>query len=614
MSKQVELDEETRNLLMQGMSVSAMQASMGADVGEMADVRKQEQEQLARDMEAKNRAIQKKRAMMVAGDAPQYQQSEVQQKPVKRKKKGMVRQETATPAPKAPLQPASAIPEQAQALPPGLTAEDLALIEAVKASRARSRDTFLDGNDTVHPGATDARPERQPSPDREQVLAYADKAILEAPSRTVGRSPEFVEPSRPQQPSPEEIRERYGYGNRQQPEHPVQFPVPETQIANPAPRQSPGFHPTYVDGNGFFVPPSEAGSPGVRPYVQQPVPDTEAVRPAVSVIPTGSPRAVQDPDTGKVEIPEPGIYRPLEPMTRASAEQVQSVKRALDFQAKQEPKPFVLPGASRTFDPGVPDKDFEAFTEITGWPSHGVMYAEPVYGQALKSIDAYMLSCSDPSDLTTTLTAILGRRIRGISPEDILTADEEYLLYWLRASSLDENENGLSKLPFICPHCHKHYVDYDALQLARNLTFMNLDFENGNSPEEVAAMHREEGFVRYDLRDGRECDIYLRRRKHDRIYDEYVAGWEKANKEPFPEFRQKMLDIAVLVEIEDCETMSDKMRYIEELPLADRRNLVAKAISSQMVVTTNVSFECPACGGTVTMPYPFHRKRFVASL
>ena len=44
MSKQVELDEETRNLLMQGMSVSAMQASMGADVGEMADVRKQEQE------------------------------------------------------------------------------------------------------------------------------------------------------------------------------------------------------------------------------------------------------------------------------------------------------------------------------------------------------------------------------------------------------------------------------------------------------------------------------------------------------------------------------------------------------------------------------------------
>jgi hypothetical protein len=143
---------------------------------------------------------------------------------------------------------------------------------------------------------------------------------------------------------------------------------------------------------------------------------------------------------------------------------------------------------------------------------------------------------------------------------------------------------------------------------------MNLDFENGNSPEEVAAMHREEGFVRYDLRDSRECDIYLRRRKHDRIYDEYVAGWEKANKELFPEFRQKMLDIAVLVEIEDCETMSDKMRYIEELPLADRRNLVAKTISSQMVVTTNVEFECPACGGTVTMPYPFHRKRFVASL
>ena len=340
----------------------------------------------------------------------------------------------------------------------------------------------------------------------------------------------------------------------------------------------------------------------------------QAVRPAVSVIPTGSPRAVQDPDTGKVEIPEPGIYRPLEPMTRASAEQVQSVKRALDFQAKQEPKPFVLPGASRTFDPGVPDKDFEAFTEITGWPSHGVMYAEPVYGQALKSIDAYMLSCSDSSDLYTALTAIFGRRLRGISPEDILTADEQYLLYWLRASSVDESENGLPKPAFACPHCHKRYSDPEALQLTAPLTFMNLDFVNENSPEEVAAMHREEGFVRYGLRDGRECDIYLRRRKHDRIYEEYVSGWEKANKELFPEFRQKMLDIAVLVEIEDCETISDKMRYIEELPLADRKDLMGKIVTSQMVVTTNVSLECPACGGTVTMPYPFHRELYVASL
>ena len=546
MSKEIELDEETRNLLMQGMSAVAAQASMGVDVGEMADVRKQEYEDLARDMEAKNKAAQLKRAMMVAGGSPQYQQSEVQQKPVKRKRKGMVKQETSTPARKAPLQPASAIPEQAQALPPGLTAEDMALIEAVKASRARSRDQYLETSDSVHPGA---RGELPPAPRRE-VPDTVHEAVHETVERAVGASrqayaqvppaPEFVQPAvkpleRSVRPSVQEILAMYGYGDVQLPSAAPESPAPEARAA--------------------------------------------------------------------------------QPMTQASAEQVQPVQNALDFQAKQEqPKPFVLPGATRRFDPGVPDKDFEAFTEITGWPSRGLLYPEPVYGQALKSIDAYMLSCSDSSDLYTALTAIFGRRLRGISPEDILTADEQYLLYWLRASSVDESENGLPKPAFACPHCHKRYSDPEALQLTAPLTFMNLDFVNENSPEEVAAMHREEGFVRYGLRDGRECDIYLRRRKHDRIYEEYVSGWEKANKELFPEFRQKMLDIAVLVEIEDCETISDKMRYIEELPLADRKDLMGKIVTSQMVVTTNVSLECPACGGTVTMPYPFHRELYVASL
>jgi hypothetical protein len=69
--------------------------------------------------------------------------------------------------------------------------------------------------------------------------------------------------------------------------------------------------------------------PQLSAGIDQPVSDTEAVRPAISVLPPGNPRgnprAVQDPDTGKVEIPEPGLYRPSQPMTQASAEQAQAV-------------------------------------------------------------------------------------------------------------------------------------------------------------------------------------------------------------------------------------------------------------------------------------------------
>lgn len=62
--------------------------------------------------------------------------------------------------------------------------------------------------------------------------------------------------------------------------------------------------------------------------------------------------------SGMPEVPEqePTPRPPFQPMTQASAEQVWAVKRALDFQAKQEPKPFVLPGASRTFDPSQLDR------------------------------------------------------------------------------------------------------------------------------------------------------------------------------------------------------------------------------------------------------------------
>ena len=63
-------DEETRSLLMQGMSADAFQASLGmAAMGdkELAETIRREHEELARDMEAKNREAQKRRAELVTG-------------------------------------------------------------------------------------------------------------------------------------------------------------------------------------------------------------------------------------------------------------------------------------------------------------------------------------------------------------------------------------------------------------------------------------------------------------------------------------------------------------------------------------------------------------------
>jgi len=564
MSSIEDFDDETRQVLQQGMSALALQESMGMDTGEMGEIRRREQEELARDMEAKNKANQLRRARMVAGDSLPH--SEVEQKPVKggRRKKGMVKQEIESPIPAEaarqpePIAPVNALPQQE--IPLGLTPEDIALIEQVKASRARSRDTFLDAADTVHPGAVDARPQERQVPDESHLDPVKDYYKFESRKPTLDYTslPGRVAPA-PQEPM----------DGRKNPE-------PLWRDMKPAGMQYPNIPPEMLI----------AGPP------EQPMRNAQPLQ-------TGYTREAVEYVQGNAPVAEP-VQKPVQ----------KPVQGFPDYR----PATYVVPKSMRRFDPGVPEKDFESFTEITGWSSEGLFYPEPVYGQALKTMDADMLSLADDDDITTVITTILGRRLRGISPEDILSADEQYLLYWLRASSVDERENSLPKLPFICEHCKAKYVDAESIAMIPSITFMNLDFETESSPEAVRQMHAAEGFVRFSLLDQRECNIYLRRRKHDREIAEYVSGWEKKNKQLFPPYMQKSLNIAAVVEIEDCDTMSEKMAYIMNSTLAQRRALLKAVVDAQLVSHTKVSFTCPSCGGTVTMPYPFLRERYVAGL
>ena len=127
-------------------------------------------------------------------------------------------------------------------------------------------------------------------------------------------------------------------------------------------------------------------------------------------------------------------------------------------------------------------------------------------------------------------------------------------------------------------------------------------------------MHAELGYVQISAYDGRECDVYLRRRKHDRIMNEYVEGWENAHDDVFPRYKRDSLAIAAVVEIEDCETMSDKIEFIENCPLGERRKMVKAILDTQLVTKTTAMVKCPNCGGTAMLPYPFRILNYVASL
>lgn len=650
-----EFDDNTKSILMQGMSAEAAQASMGLRVvaggnAELAETMRREQDELAGDMIAKNKEAERKRAALVTGGAgPEVPRSSLEQKPVKRKgKRGMKRQEASTvvtpdmAAPKpahSAIQPVQTLPEQPDPgtglHTPRFTQDDLALIDSVKASHARARDNFVEHRDTVHPGAYDARAldpryamamaknaaMMDPEYARERLRSPLMMAPQLAPNKD-GRNPNWSldaearaiehaqlvhaagkEPGNPARPDEgDTLREQgmAGYWDDARRHYDGQAPVGRVPMGNaentrafleatgnmpgnsrkPAMQDEtgPGLPPEYVDASMVRVPPR-------RPFPALPREDEG--------IPGNSRKPAMQGETG------PGL--PPEYVDAST------VRVPPHRQFRVSPREDEVPC--------VRDGNYDAFTEITGWPSHGIFYPGKVYGQSLKTIDVFMLSDTTDDDVNSTMTAILGRRLQGLpSPEDILTCDEEYLLYWLRASSFPENEAGLPKIKFDCPHCKRQYRTMAAAQLLPEVSFSDLLFKTETSPESVAAMHAEKGYVEFRAYDGRECNVYLKRRKHDRIVDDYIAAWETEHRDSFPGYRKEGLSIASVMEIEDCENLTDKMEYIESYPVAERRKLFMSVLNSQIVSKTFVRVRCPGCGGTATLPYPFRIRNYVASL
>lgn len=584
-----EYDSKTKQLLAQGMSAAAAQASMGLANGvdpQLRETMLREQKELADDMTRKNAEVQKRRARLLAGEPTgdiRVPPSEVEQKPVKRRgKRGMVRQEPAqvnlpeTPHTDfRPIAPAIPLPEQPEPSAPGqdsslsLTAGDIELINMVKNSRERSRDTFLEHHDTIHPGAVDMR--RMPQPIQEPAPYMVGPELR--PSDFAANSP---------------LRQREPVSSMNAP---MQSNLPIQQSMNQSRLQAQG---------------PIAARP-LPPHLAQEFP---AYRPAA--IEPGAmpaPRAFPELPEAERRAEYPAEPVPVEPVPPAQEPQAVQTPAA----PNRAQAGLVLPRVMG-FDPCRPDRNFEVFTEVSGWPSHGLFYTGNVFAQALQTVDAFMLSEVDEDDITSVLSTVISRRVRGVSPEDILTCDEEFLMYWLRASSYPEQNYGLPRVRFECPHCHRKYHDAESLSMVESPSFSYMSFVMDGSPEEVAAKHMQNGCVTYDLCDGRVCNIYLRRRKHDRISEEYVHGWENANRMAFPKWKRKALNLAVIVEIEDCETISDKIDYIEKYPLYAKRDFMQAVLDAQMTVKTMVTLKCPRCGGAASVPYPFRYFEFVASL
>lgn len=278
------------------------------------------------------------------------------------------------------------------------------------------------------------------------------------------------------------------------------------------------------------------------------------------------------------------------------------------YEPVQQPaQPQVQPQQPRMSEPR---KVYDTFTDVRGLPSHGKFYDTKIMGQSLKLGDIMLLGDIDEENKYESISELYTRRLRGIDPDDILTADHFYLLHWLKASSFPDQPLPIM-YSMVCPSCEGKI---DSVELIRNidLRFDNLIFDAGDV-DSVFAKHAN-GYYAFYMPDGRECNVYLRRRRHDREVDSVMKQYLHDTKKVMPRYMEFILRTAVVIEIEGCSNIKEKMDYLENLTPAEADTVLDELNGASLKTEIKARIKCPLCGKEVTVPYPFRFDEFMANI
>lgn len=258
--------------------------------------------------------------------------------------------------------------------------------------------------------------------------------------------------------------------------------------------------------------------------------------------------------------------------------------------------------------PDEPKVDYDAFTKVSWLPSGGHFYDAPLYGQSLKVIDMLLLNNITQFNVVDVMTEILGRRIKGVAPEDILACDEVYLLQWLRASSFPDSRLHVGGFTCTNEKCKYEYKDPEYA-----VNFAKLQFRMRNPLQDVVPLYAD-GCHHVTLPNGRKCDIYPRRRSHDKIVQDWQYEYFDKHHDFPNEAFLNIANVAVNVEIEGCEGLQDKMDFIGNMSISDGRKFYEMKDKSALVSDVYVEHKCPKCGAKVDTEFPFRLDEYVSGI
>lgn len=272
--------------------------------------------------------------------------------------------------------------------------------------------------------------------------------------------------------------------------------------------------------------------------------------------------------------------------------------------------------------PSFTKVDVTNFVDVRGLPSEGLLYDAPILGQALTFMDVLMMSNMDSANITETINTLFSRRLRGgfaegFDAENILMCDEAYLMHWLRASTIDTplpySPPTVEKWePYTCPECHavaQTRDDYSNLVI----NFNNLDFKIHGKLDEIVAKHAN-GCYTFYLDDGRQCDVYLRRRYHETMINDTEKQYRKDMGHEMSIELQQILRTAVVVEIEGIDNIVDKLNYIGNLGYRAAKHFIEEVDGASLYTDITAHVICPFCRKEVVIPYPFRLDIYLSSL
>lgn len=277
------------------------------------------------------------------------------------------------------------------------------------------------------------------------------------------------------------------------------------------------------------------------------------------------------------------------------------IDAAIAYANEQKPQQPRMSEARKTYD---------TFTDVRGLPSEGKFYDAVVMGQSLKLGDIMLLGDIDDDNQYESISELYTRRLRGVAPDDILSADNAYLLHWLKASSFPDQPLPIT-YSMVCPSCEGKIDSYELIKDI-NLRFDDLIFDAGDV-DSVLAKHAN-GYYAFTMPDGRECNVYLRRRSHDREVNEVMKQYLHDTKKAMPRYMEFILRTAVVIEIEGCENIKEKMDYLENLTPVEADTVLDELNSASLKTEIKARIRCPLCGKEVTVPYPFRFDEYMANI